>query len=127
MMTDEMPGWLADRGLDADRRALWGWSMGGYGALDLAESYPGYARAVAAFSPAIRPGDPAFEGADALAGTPLGIWCGTEDSLYDTVRAFVDELPEEPEIASYASGAHTRFYWNEQTLDAFAFLSHHLV
>jgi len=126
MMTEEMPRWLAERGFDADRRALWGWSMGGYGALSLAENNPGYARALAAFSPALGPGDPVFADADLLAGLPLGIWCGTEDSLYDNVRAFVDELPEEPEIVSYSEGAHTRVYWNDQTLDAFAFLSDHL-
>jgi len=126
MMTDEMPRWLAERGFDADRRALWGWSMGGYGALSLAENHPDYARALAAFSPALGPGDPVFGDADLLAGLPLGIWCGTEDSLYDNVRAFVDALAEEPEITSYSEGAHTRIYWNDQTLDAFRFLSDHL-
>lgn len=126
MMTDEMPGWLTERGFDAGRRALWGWSMGGYGALSLAENHPDYAAALAAFSPALGPGDPVFADADLLSGLPLGIWCGTEDSLYDNVQAFVDELPEEPQIVSYSEGAHTRIYWNDQTLDAFTFLSSHL-
>src|SRR4029079_16424752 len=54
MVVDEMPRWLSDRGFDADRRVLWGWSMGGCGVLRLAESYPDFARAVAAFSPALQ-------------------------------------------------------------------------
>ena len=37
LIIDEMPQWLADRGFDADARPLWGWSMGGYGCLRLAE------------------------------------------------------------------------------------------
>jgi len=31
--------------------AAWGWSMGGYGALLLAQTFPGFVRSVAAFSP----------------------------------------------------------------------------
>lgn len=127
MLTDELPGWLADRGFDADRRALWGWSMGGYGCLRLAEANPDYARGVAVFSPAISGGGPVFEDAEALAAQPLGIWCGTDDPFYDAIRDFVDDLPQKPAIASFAAGeAHTRVYWNGQTLDAFAFLADHL-
>lgn len=127
MVTDEMPDWLTDRGFDADRLALWGWSMGGYGCLGLAESAPDYARAIAVFSPAISAGDPVFAGAGALSGQPLGIWCGTDDPFYDAVRDFVDVLPEEPEITSFAEGeAHTRVYWNDQTLTTFDFLAGHL-
>jgi S-formylglutathione hydrolase FrmB len=126
MVLDEVPEWLDDRGFDADRRALWGWSMGGYGVLRMAEVDPGWARAVAAFAPAVSEGDAVFTGADALAGTPLGLWCGTDDSFYGPVQALVDVLPEEPEIVSYGPGGHTRVYWNDQTLDAFAFLASHL-
>jgi S-formylglutathione hydrolase FrmB len=123
MVVEEIPAWLAQRGYDADRRALWGWSMGAYGALRLAEAYPQWSRAVAAFSPAMGSGDPVFDAVDALALQPLAIWCGTEDSFYDAIHDFVDELPVEPEIVSYSEGAHTRIFWNDQTLDAFDFLS----
>jgi S-formylglutathione hydrolase FrmB len=126
MVLEEMPQWLEERGFDGQRRALWGWSMGGYGVLRMAEVEPGWARAVAAFAPAVSEGDPVFEGVDALAGTPLGIWCGTDDSLYPSVEAFVESLPEEPEIWSSAPGGHTRIYWNDQTLDALEFLASHL-
>jgi S-formylglutathione hydrolase FrmB len=126
MVIEEMPAWLAQRGFDADQRALWGWSMGGYGSLRLAEAYPQWARAVAAFSPAMRGGDPVYTDVASLAGQNLAIWCGTEDAFYEPIQDFVAVLPEEPEIVSYSAGAHTRVFWNDQTLDAFTFLSQHL-
>lgn len=126
MVVEEMPRWLADRGFDAERRALWGWSMGGYGSLRLAEAYPGWQRAVAAFSPAMAPGDPVYDDARALRDLPLAIWCGTKDSFYGPIQEFTKVLPTRPEIASYSAGGHTRVFWNDQTLDAFAFLSDHL-
>lgn len=126
MVLEELPMWLSDRGYDADRRALWGWSMGGYGVLRLAESHPAWPRAVAAFSPAMGPADSTFADADQLADVPLGLWCGTDDPLNANARAFLQVLPAEPEVASFSAGGHTRVYWNDQTLDAFAFLSRHL-
>jgi S-formylglutathione hydrolase FrmB len=126
MVLDEMPEWLDERGFDASRRALWGWSMGGRGVLRMAEVEPGWSRAVAAFAPAVSEGDSVFTDIDALEGTPLGIWCGTDDSLFDSVEALVEALPEPPEIWSYGPGGHTRIYWNDQTLEAFTFLASHL-
>ncbi len=126
MVVDEMPGWLSDRGFDAERRALWGWSMGGYGSLRVAELHPDWARVVAAFSPAIGSDDAVIKDVAALVGLPLAVWCGTEDSFIDPVRQFVAALPEPPEIASYGEGGHSRVYWNDQTLDAFGFLAKHL-
>jgi S-formylglutathione hydrolase FrmB len=126
MVLEEMPRWLDRRGFDASRRALWGWSMGGYGGLRMAEVSPGWARAVAAFSPAVGPGDAVFADVEALAGTALGLWCGTDDSLYDKVRALVDALPRPPAVATFDRGGHTRVFWNDQTLPAFAFLSEQL-
>ena len=123
MLLDEMPQWLLERGFDAQSRALWGWSMGGYGCLRAAELEPGWARAVAAFSPALSVGEAVFADAGNLADVPLGLWCGTDDPLYPAVTAFEAELLREPVIASYSEGAHTRYYWNEHTLDAFAFLA----
>ena len=123
MVVEEMPQWLADRGFDADRRALWGWSMGGYGALRLIEVSPGYARATAAFSPAVGEGDEVFTGVDQLAPERLGIWCGTDDPLYPAVTSLVGAIAPPPAIASFSPGGHTRVFWNNQTLEAFAFLS----
>lgn len=126
MVLEEMPQWLDERGFDSSRRALWGWSMGGYGVLRMAQVDPEWARAVAAFAPAVSPGDDVFTNADALADQPLGLWCGTDDSFYPAVQELVEVLPTEPEIVFYGPGGHTRIFWNDQTLDAFAFLSRHL-
>ncbi|HYX84975.1 MAG TPA: alpha/beta hydrolase-fold protein [Gaiellales bacterium] len=123
MLLDEMPGWLERRGFDQTRTAAWGWSMGAYGALLLAEAAPGRLRGVAAFSPAVEPGDAVFSSIDRLAGTPVGVWCGRDDPLYPNVRRLVADIPSRPRIVSYAPGAHTRVYWNSVTLPAFAFVA----
>ncbi len=126
MVVEELPGWLSDRGYEATRRALWGWSMGGYGTLNIAEDHPSWARAAAAFSPAMSEQDAVFDNVDALGGLSLGVWCGTEDSYYQPTQEFVTRLPSPPSIASYSHGVHGRVYWNDHTLDAFAFLAKHL-
>jgi S-formylglutathione hydrolase FrmB len=101
----------------------WGWSLGGYGALLLAEDHPGFVRAVAAFSPAVQRGDAVFAGAPALRGTPVGLWCGRSDGFYRDVRALQSALPELPAVAAYDKGAHTRKYWNRVTPAAFDLLA----
>jgi hypothetical protein len=123
MLRDEMPGWLAERGHDGDRRVAWGWSRGGYGALRLAQVDPEWASAWALFSPAVSADDPALDDLSTLEGARLGVWCGTGDNFYDDVRAVVDRLPTAPEIITYGDGAHTRVFWNDHTLDALQWLS----
>jgi dienelactone hydrolase len=112
---DELPRWAARRGFDAGRLAGWGWSMGGFGVLHIAEVKPGFLRGAAAFSPAVTPGDGVFALIGALAGTPLGVWCRRDDPLYPNVRRLVAALPDPP-------GAHTRVYWDSVTLPALAFV-----
>ena len=121
MVLDEMPEWLRGRGFDVSRRAAWGWSMGGYGVIRLAQTRPGWLRAVAAFSPAVSPGDRAFADAARLAGQRLGVWCGRQDPLFGDVQQFVAALPQRPAIVTYRDGAHTRAFWDSVTLPAFAF------
>ena len=134
MLIDEVPAWLADRDFDLDRRAAWGWSMGGFGALLLAEALDGQLAAVAAFSPALpdgpedraptddgRPRD-VWSGADRLAPTPVGLWCGTADPLLDRVQRFAEGLDPSPRRAEWAEGAHERGYWDRITPTAFRFL-----
>ncbi|WP_155371948.1 alpha/beta hydrolase-fold protein [Catellatospora vulcania] len=120
MAYEEIPAWCAERGFDTTRLALWGWSMGGYGVLRLAESRPGAYRAVAAFSPAVARGDRVFADAAALAGTPVALWCGKQDGFYEDVRALAPTIPGA--TTAYADGAHTRTYWNSITPAAFDFL-----
>jgi hypothetical protein len=122
MLRDELPAWLADRGFDARRRAVWGWSRGGYGALRFSLATPDWARAVALFSPAVSADDPSLGDLSALQDLPFGVWCGTEDGFYRDVRAVVDRLPADPAITTFAEGAHTRLFWNDHTLDALGWL-----
>jgi hypothetical protein len=122
MLTDEMPRWLSARGFDATRVAGWGWSMGGYGVLRLAEVRPGWLRAVAAFSPDVTHSDRVVAEDGVYRTTPLGIWIGRSDPLFSDVRAFVARLPRRPQVLSYGNGAHTRAYWDSVTPPAFAFL-----
>jgi hypothetical protein len=126
MLTEELPGWLAERGFDADRRAVWGWSRGGYGALRLAAREPDWARAAALFAPALFPGDPVLDDLDALASVPLGIWCGNDDPFLEGVRALVDALPTPPQVLTFDDGGHTRLFWNDHTLAAFDWLARKL-
>ncbi|GHJ50003.1 esterase [Catellatospora sp. TT07R-123] len=120
MAAEELPAWCGQRGFDVGRIALWGWSMGGYGVLRLAERFPGAHRAVAAFSPAVARGDAVFAGAAGLAGTPVSLWCGRQDGFYDAVRELEGRIPGAK--AAYAEGGHTRRYWNTITPAAFDFL-----
>jgi S-formylglutathione hydrolase FrmB len=97
--------------------------MGGYGALLLAAQFPGFVRSVAAFSPAVRPGDDVFTRADRLRGTPIGLWCGRDDDFYDDVRALQRALPIPPVAGGYAGGRHNFGYWSTVIPAAFDFVS----
>jgi S-formylglutathione hydrolase FrmB len=122
MVHEELPAWCAARGFDTSRLAVWGWSMGGYGALLLQERFPGMTRRVAAFSPAVTPGDAVFTGARLLLDTPIGLWCGRDDGLYDNVRALQRVLPQAPAAGGYTAGAHNFGYWSTVIPAAFDFV-----
>lgn len=135
---------LADRGLKVDRIALHGESMGGYGALLLAQRV-GRKRiaAVAVDAPAIfrKAGDTApgafddaadFERNDVLAGNarlagiPIRLVCGTQDPFYDAIKAFA-ALPHSPAVeTSYGKAGHTPGYWRTETAAQLTFLARHL-
>ena len=127
MLREELPRWLGERGYDATRCALWGWSRGGYGALRFVLEHPEWARSAALFSPAVSSTDPALDDLSALDHLPLGVWCGTDDGFYDDVRAVVERLPSDPEAGTYAEGGHTRVFWNDHTVDALGWLGSTLV
>ncbi|MFG2056994.1 alpha/beta hydrolase-fold protein [Micromonospora sp. NPDC048930] len=122
MLREEVPTWCARRGFDSSRLAAWGWSTGGAGALLLAEAYPGWLRAVAAFSPAVRPGDEVFAGVGKLRGAPVGLWCGRQDNFLRDVRALARALPEPPARAAWTDGRHSFAYWGGVIPEAFALL-----
>jgi len=128
MLTDELLPLLAKQGLATERFGLFGWSMGGYGALLLAETLgAGRVAAVAADSPALwrrfadsAPGafdDAAdfaahdvFAGRARLAGIPVRIACGESDPFYPAVAQF---LPGVPVLAGtdVRAGGHTAAFW----------------
>lgn len=123
MLVEEVPQWCSARGLDPSRIAVHGWSMGGYGALLLAERGGLPLRAVAAFSPALSAGDEVEANVDRLRGTRVGIWCGRSDPFFGRVQAFASAVPGGAALTQWGPGGHTRKYWNRVTPAAFAFLA----
>jgi enterochelin esterase-like enzyme len=142
MVMEEFLPRLAETGLAAGptyRVALMGWSMGGYGALRIAEQLgPDRVRAVSVASPALwlRAGDSApgaFDDAEdfrredvfsrraALKGIALQVDCGQSDPFVDATRAFVSGLPE-PAQTSFGPGGHDATYWRSITAAQVSFL-----
>jgi len=127
------------------RRAAMGWSMGGYGVLLAAETYPDLLSAVVATAPAVwptyqdmmnGPGD-AFDSAadfaahdvighaDRLAGTPLLVECGTVDPFYPFVRQLCQRLPAGDHYR-FSFGSHANAYWRSLEPAALRFVARHL-
>lgn len=123
MVHEEVPAWCRARGFDTTRVAAWGWSMGGYGALLLAEAFPGFVKGVAAFSPAVQPDDDVIGAARLLRGTPVGLWCGKQDGLYQNVLTLRSRLPEPPRAGGFADGRHNFGYWSRCLPSAFDFVA----
>jgi enterochelin esterase-like enzyme len=116
--------------LGRERRAVVGWSMGGYGAILAAELHPGTFDAVAAASPAIyrtfaevqaASGDEfdsaqdlanydVFARVNALEGIPVRIDCGTADPFYTNDKAFSQALPQ-PAAGTFFKGCHNGDSW----------------
>jgi S-formylglutathione hydrolase FrmB len=124
---------------------LMGISMGGYGALAIAERHPRLASVVAAISPAVwttyeqaRAVDPgafasasAFDNgnvithASALRGTPVMVTSGIDDPFHPGVEKLVSALFPHSTEASLA-GCHTNAFFLEQEPPSLSFLSRHL-
>jgi pimeloyl-ACP methyl ester carboxylesterase len=132
-------------GRPPQRIATMGISMGGYGALLLAEIYPHLIAAVAAISPAIwtsyaqarqanagayasaaafAAGD-AVTHAVALAGRPVRVASGYADPFYPGVQALARALPAGA-VVDFANGCHTGPFFTEQEPLSLAFLARHL-
>ncbi len=140
----------ANSGRPPRRIGVMGISMGGYGALLLAEKYPRLIGAVAAISPAIWTSydqaraanagayaSPAtFAAADAvthaaaLAAVPVRVAAGYADPFYPGVRAFARALPKtaggQPPVLAFANGCHGGNFFNSQEPASLAFLATHL-
>jgi S-formylglutathione hydrolase FrmB len=135
-------------GLAPQRIGTMGISMGGYGALLLAEKYPHLIAAVAAISPAIwtsyaqaravnsgayasASAFAAYDAvthADALDRTPLRVAAGYDDPFYPGVQALVRTLGPlgAGSVVRFAKGCHTDPFFTEQEPPSLAFLASHL-
>ena len=127
------------------RIAMMGISMGGYGALLLAEKYPHLIAAAAAISPAIwtsyaqaqsaNPGayasaaafaaNDAVTHAPALARVPVRVASGYDDPFYPGVQALTRALPPGA-VVELAKGCHTGAFFAEQQPPSLAFLARYL-
>ena len=143
MVLEEFVPMLAARGLRTGRIGLAGWSMGGYGALLLAERLGAAGcAAVAADSPALwlHPGDSApgaFDGRadfvrnDVFAARPrlhdvaVRIAIGTSDPFYAAARSFVGGLTPRPEV-DFSRGGHDVAFWRHSAPHQVRFLGTHL-
>jgi enterochelin esterase-like enzyme len=132
-------------GGERSRRAAMGWSMGGYGVLLAAETYPDLFASVVATSPAVWPtyqdmmngprdvfDSPAdfaahdvIGHAQRLAGTPLLVECGTTDPFYPFVRDLCDRLPRGDHFR-FSLGGHDYGYWSTLEPAALEFTARHL-
>ncbi|MDR2987616.1 MAG: esterase family protein [Nocardiopsaceae bacterium] len=132
-------------GLGSRKIATFGISMGGYGALLLAERYPQMFAASAAISPAIwtsyaqaRAVNPgayasarAFSAADAvthassLRGIAIRVAIGLGDPFLPGVRALASALPPGA-VVRIARGCHTGPFFQAELPPSLAFLARHL-
>jgi pimeloyl-ACP methyl ester carboxylesterase len=122
-----------------------GISMGGYGAILLAEQYPELIAAVAAISPAIwtsyseahsvnagaYASPEAFHDYDAvthaqaLAGIPVRVASGDQDPFHPGVEALIRALPSGA-VAEVSPGCRTGPFFLSQEPPSLVFLAHHL-
>jgi S-formylglutathione hydrolase FrmB len=127
------------------RIGVMGISMGGYGALVLAEKYPRLIAAVAAISPAVwtsyaqaksansgaYASAAAFDANDcvthtaSLARTHVRVASGYDDPFYAGVQALARALPAGA-VVDFGKGCHTGPFFLEQEPPSLAFLARHL-
>lgn len=141
MVAEELVPMLRERHLDGPL-GLYGWSMGGYGALLLAGTRRVRVRAAAVASPALfstagntPPG--AFDGAadylrndvyshpGRLDAIPLRVDCGRSDPFYPATRDFVARLRDRP-AGGFGPGHHDPAYWRGVAPAELAFLGSRL-
>lgn len=125
-------------------RAVYGVSMGGFGALLIAQRYPHLVCAAAAGSPAVFAtyhdaitGHPHTFDSEAdwqrwglwnqlatMGGVPVRIDCGDADPFVTTARELLAKIPGA--VGQIASGCHERGFWRRTAPDAVAFLKDHV-
>ena len=125
------------------RRAVLGWSMGGYGALLAAERFPDLFPVVVATAPALwrradetAPGafdgaldfkaHDVFTGTDRFGGVAVRIDCGRDDPFVDAVEALAARLPPDAEVR-IGRGFHDSATWRRMAPAQAASLGRHLL
>ncbi len=148
MVVDELIPLCQDLGVGRAPQKIgtMGISMGGYGAILLAERYPGMVSAVAAISPAIwttydqasKANAGAFASQQAfaandvithigeLAGRPVRIASGSDDPFHPGVVALAGVAPASTTVA-ISPGCHTSPFFVSQEPPSLAFLGRNLV
>lgn len=146
MVVDELIPMCQALGLGRGHRNIgtMGISMGGYGAILLAEKYPELIGVVAAISPAVwtsydeaqavNSGAYASAAAftandvvthvDALEGTPVRVASGFDDPFHPGVVALSRVLP--PSAVEFSQGCHTGDFFNAEEPPSLQFLGQHL-
>jgi len=147
MLVDELIPMCRHRGLGRAPHQIGalGLSMGGYGALLLAEKHPQLISAVAAISPAVwttyaqardaNPGAYASEAdfaeddvvtdASALAGIPVRVASGVDDPFHPGVVALAKALPDSATV-EISKGCHDGAFFASQQPASLTFLGDHL-
>jgi pimeloyl-ACP methyl ester carboxylesterase len=147
MVIDELVPMCRARGLGRPPQpiGIMGVSMGGYGALLMAEKHPDLFAAVAAISPAVwtsyaqasgaNPGaysstsdfaaNDAVTHAGALAHMPVRVASGLSDPFHPGVVALVKALPR-TSVVDFSKGCHTGPFFEAQEPPSLAFLGRHL-
>ncbi len=148
LVSEEFLGLVGERGLDTDRLALTGWSMGGWGSLFLAgNNLRGRVKAVSAISTpcyetfaeipdqgwmseqeydrynfVTRPG--------LFTDLPIQLLCGKQDAFYRGNVAFAKRLAKTsgvlPPETVFGNGSHSMPYWESQAENQLGFLASHL-
>ncbi len=148
MVVHELIPFCQRKGLGAapEKIGLMGISMGGYGALAIAERFPGLASAVAAISPAVwtsygqthsanaeafasksafRAGD-VIKHARALKGMAVRVAAGVDDPFQPGVKSLARVLPARSTVV-FSAGCHTPSFFLEQEPPSLNYLSRHLL
>jgi pimeloyl-ACP methyl ester carboxylesterase len=147
MVVDELIPFCQAKGLGSapNQIGLMGISMGGYGALAIAERYPGLASAVAAISPAVWStyaeahaangaafssktsfdADDVIAHAGSLESIPVRVASGADDPFHPGVESLVSALPRKSTVV-FSAGCHTDSFFLEQEPLSLKFLSQHL-
>ena len=140
MLMDEFLPMVQAMGVDTSRLVAFGWSMGGYGSLLLAETYPRRVLRVGAESPAIWPSYAASQNANLtafdspadwsdhdvvghlaeLGAIPVRIDCGLSDPFIPASRQLSMLLPGEVYLSS---GGHDIAFWQAHAPAQLQFLA----